>query len=444
MLKIGDFSRLGQVSVKTLRYYGQLGLLKPTWIDRYTGYRYYALEQLPRLNRILALKELGFSLEQIARLLDDNLSSEQLQGIVLLKRAELEQRVQAEKTRLARVEARLKQIDREGKLPEYEVIIRRVPEQMAACARAVVPEMAYLDDRRNQLRRAVIAWLTASGVKATGPWLALYENPEYNERDISVEVARGLEGRLHLTGQEMVRVRQLPEVETMACVVHGIEQQELFPALHAFYAWADTNGYRVNGPAREVYLEEVSGGTTGSQLVEHQFPVEPVPHQASILRDTVEIKMEPKIMTRPGFLVAGTLYQGKNENQEIKDMWEHEFNPRMDEVNSVTANTYGICLVTDGLPDGEFQYIAGMEVASEDDVPPGMVVTRVPEQQYAVFAHRGSLETLSDTFSYIYQSWLPSSGYRRANTPDFEMYDEEFKAFEADSVLYLYVPIEKN
>jgi AraC family transcriptional regulator len=158
----------------------------------------------------------------------------------------------------------------------------------------------------------------------------------------------------------------------------------------------------------------------------------------------VEIKMEPKIMMRPGFLVAGTLYQGKNENQEIKDMWEHEFNPRMDEVKSVTANTYGICLVTDGLPDGEFQYIAGMEVASEDDVPPGMVVTSVPEQQYAVFAHRGSLETLSDTFSYIYQSWLPSSGYQRANTPDFEMYDEEFKAFEADSVLYLYVPIEKN
>jgi DNA-binding transcriptional MerR regulator len=59
MLKIGDFSRLGQVTVKTLRHYGQLGLLKPAWIDRYTGYRYYSLEQLPRLNRILALKELG-------------------------------------------------------------------------------------------------------------------------------------------------------------------------------------------------------------------------------------------------------------------------------------------------------------------------------------------------------------------------------------------------
>jgi len=66
MLKIGEFSKLAQVSVKTLRYYDELGLLRPDWVDRYTGYRFYALQQLPRLNRILALRELGFSLAQAA------------------------------------------------------------------------------------------------------------------------------------------------------------------------------------------------------------------------------------------------------------------------------------------------------------------------------------------------------------------------------------------
>ena len=80
MLKIGDFSKLAQVSVKTLRYYGQLGLLKPAWTDRFTSYRYYALDQLPRLNRILALKDLGFSLEQIRRLLRDDLSAAELRA----------------------------------------------------------------------------------------------------------------------------------------------------------------------------------------------------------------------------------------------------------------------------------------------------------------------------------------------------------------------------
>jgi len=120
MLKIGDFSRLAQVSVKTLRHYGQLGLLRPAWIDRYTGYRYYELDQLPRLNRILALKDLGFSLEQIRQILRADLAATELRGMLRLKRAELEQQVLAEQARLGRVEARLHQIEREGTLPQYE------------------------------------------------------------------------------------------------------------------------------------------------------------------------------------------------------------------------------------------------------------------------------------------------------------------------------------
>ena len=57
MFKIGDFSKLGQVSVRMLRHYDQLGLLKPGQIDKFTGYRYYAVEQLVRLNRILFFKD---------------------------------------------------------------------------------------------------------------------------------------------------------------------------------------------------------------------------------------------------------------------------------------------------------------------------------------------------------------------------------------------------
>ena len=65
MFKIGEFSKLSRVSVKALRHYDDMGLLRPAQVDRFTSYRYYALEQLPRLHRILGLKELGFSLEQI-------------------------------------------------------------------------------------------------------------------------------------------------------------------------------------------------------------------------------------------------------------------------------------------------------------------------------------------------------------------------------------------
>ncbi len=116
MLKIGEFSRLAQVTVKTLRHYEKLTLIKPAWIDRYTGYRYYALDQLPRLNRILALKDLGFSLEQIGDILRDEVSAAELRGMLKLKHAELQRQVTEVQRRLTRVEARLTQIEHEGTL----------------------------------------------------------------------------------------------------------------------------------------------------------------------------------------------------------------------------------------------------------------------------------------------------------------------------------------
>jgi DNA-binding transcriptional MerR regulator len=92
MLKIGEFSKFGQVSVKTSRYYDSLGLLTPQMIDPITGDRYYSFDLLPRLNRILALKEFGFSLEQIDQLLNNDLTAEQLRGMLRLKQAEIRSR----------------------------------------------------------------------------------------------------------------------------------------------------------------------------------------------------------------------------------------------------------------------------------------------------------------------------------------------------------------
>lgn len=89
MYKIGEFSRLGQVSPRMLRHYDQLGLLRPSQIDRFTSYRYYTVDQLARLHRIMALKDLGIPLEQIGNLLqrDGGLSDERLRGMLLMRQA---------------------------------------------------------------------------------------------------------------------------------------------------------------------------------------------------------------------------------------------------------------------------------------------------------------------------------------------------------------------
>ena len=88
MLKIGEFSSLSQISIKTLRYYDEVRLLKPMYVDEATGHRYYSASQLPRLNRILALKDLGFPLERIAAALDEGINADILRGMLLLRRAE--------------------------------------------------------------------------------------------------------------------------------------------------------------------------------------------------------------------------------------------------------------------------------------------------------------------------------------------------------------------
>src|SRR5215471_5798420 len=109
MFRIGDFSKLTRVSVKALRFYDEMGLLKPTYVDRDTGYRYYSAALLPRLNRILAFKELGFSLGEIGHLLEGNLPADRVRKLLESRRAELERKIERERERLAEVEAWLAQ-----------------------------------------------------------------------------------------------------------------------------------------------------------------------------------------------------------------------------------------------------------------------------------------------------------------------------------------------
>jgi len=107
MFRIGEFAQIAQVSTRQLRFYDQEGLLRPVKTDPQTGYRYYSARQLPRLNCILALKELGLSLEQIAPLLDGEMSAAELRGMLTMKRAQVERSLREEEVRLRHTESRI-------------------------------------------------------------------------------------------------------------------------------------------------------------------------------------------------------------------------------------------------------------------------------------------------------------------------------------------------
>ena len=127
MFSIGDFARHGQVSVRMLRHYDAIGLLRPAHVDGATGYRSYEAQQLSRLNRIVALKDLGFTLEHVRSVLDDKVGVEELRGMLVLRQAQLQAQIATDTARLAQVEARLHLVEREGAMPTEDIQIKRLP-----------------------------------------------------------------------------------------------------------------------------------------------------------------------------------------------------------------------------------------------------------------------------------------------------------------------------
>ena len=270
MFKIGEFSKLSRVSVKALRHYDDLGLLRPAEVDRFTSYRYYSAQQLAQLNRILALRDLGLSLEQVCQVLADGLPAEQLRGMLRLKQAELEQRLAEGEERLQRVAARLRQIEQEGVMPSQEVVLKEVPALRVAALRGVVETYSAQGSLWNQLE----AHLQAQGIKPAGPCFTLDHNEEYRPQDVDLEVCEPVDAPLDASGP--IRIYDLPPVPQMASMIHHGPYEGLSAAYQAFMAWIQANGYRIAGPNREIYLRSlVDHGVTPEDLVtEMQFPVE--------------------------------------------------------------------------------------------------------------------------------------------------------------------------
>lgn len=250
MFKIGDFSKFSRVSIKMLRHYDDLGLLKPARVDTGTGYRYYTADQLPRLNRIITLKDLGFSLEQIAGLLGDDLSADELRGMLKLKRAEAQQRLCAEQMRIAQIDAQLYQLDNEAALPRYDVVLRDVPGGIYATQRATVVDVD--GDDVQFMFEEVETYVAHYNARAPKPPLTIYHDADYHDENQDIEVAIPVNAAI--PGSECVTVREVPGCEMMACVVHTGSYATIHHASTALIGWIGTHGYDIAGPMREVYL----------------------------------------------------------------------------------------------------------------------------------------------------------------------------------------------
>jgi DNA-binding transcriptional MerR regulator len=257
-----------------LRFYDQLGLLEPAHIDAQTGYRYYSIRQLPRLNSILALKQLGLSLEQIAPLLENGISPTELRAMLTMKQAQLEQSLQEEESRLRHIESRIAQIDRQGGIGDYDVVVKQV---------AATPflSLRYACENMDEAVRMVRS-VAEDGIRLIRPALrdkliVVARNDHDDEKldlEIGFSLTRASNVNVRIAGNLVLTAGELRAVDTMATIVRSGTAAASHCAFGTIGMWIEANGFEVAGPCREVFLEPVTGppGFEGA-LVEIQFPV---------------------------------------------------------------------------------------------------------------------------------------------------------------------------
>lgn len=277
MFKIGDFSKLCLVSVRMLRHYDELGLLKPDSVDKFTGYRYYSGHQLSHLNRILALKDLGLSLDQIAQIFKEGLTSDQIKGMLKLKKLELQQQIKDGQQRLERIETWLER--EELFMSNYNVVIKKVEPILVAEVRGVAPDMEQIGPTLDGLFDRVANYMVQNGypggtptsADAFLPAITVYYDKEYNDQNIQLGACLPLSKPI--PASEQVEVKDLPAYDTVASVIHNGSFSNLRGAYKAIMDWVEANHYQISGPNREINLVYERGGDQSKFVTELQIPV---------------------------------------------------------------------------------------------------------------------------------------------------------------------------
>lgn len=275
MLRIGDFSRMGRVTTRLLRHYDAMGLLQPAYIDPSTGYRGYRADQLVRLNQILVLRDLGFSLEQIRESLQEGASTEQLRAMLTMRRAQLERESQEHEARMRAVEHRLAAL--EGETDVCDVRIEPMAARTIVSIRDTFDSFASARTRVIDLH-AHLTRLPAKVRTRFGRFLVVDHARSFEEDTLDLEMGFVLEnsadgGDLRLGGEPWA-VRQIQAFEQVAVCVRIGPPDEAHRQFSAIVRTIEARGLALAGHGLEVFLTPPTPDQP--PVIEMQFPVESV------------------------------------------------------------------------------------------------------------------------------------------------------------------------
>jgi DNA-binding transcriptional MerR regulator len=286
MFSIGEFAGLGRVSVRMLRHYDAIGLLRPAHVDPHSGYRFYTAAQLRLLNRVTALKDLGFSLQQVQTLIDEKVDTVELRGMLRLRRAELEAQMVRDTARLAQVDARLRMIESEGHMDTGDVVLKKIPATRVAMLQATATsydDPTSIGDNLTPLYPRLMELMEQHRVPMCAAPIAYYRPAPTGPGDETITVHAAFPiGDAEVPADAGFEVVTIPQVDQAATALHHGSMSEAFRTGQKIANWIDDNGFRTVGAgfAVEVYLD-CPPGELDKWVTEMQVPVSGTPLKAT-------------------------------------------------------------------------------------------------------------------------------------------------------------------
>ncbi|MBI9101113.1 MAG: MerR family transcriptional regulator [Spirochaetales bacterium] len=267
MYQIGMFSKINRITTKTLRHWDELDLLKPDRVDDYTGYRYYTTSQLPRVHRILTLKQMGLPLNEIKEMIDKN---EGIDLYLRLRELELEVELTRTKQQMTQIKSYRKRIKGDS-LMNYDPIIKSLPGVIVASMRVVIPEYETYFDIVPKMGEEMGRQKAVCALPAY--CFTIYHDGEYKEKDIDVEVCESVVD--FCEDSDMVKYKRIPPVKQAVCILHKGPYSTLREAYSFAFTWIRENKWETVGNPRESYIDGIWNKDDESEwLTELQIPVE--------------------------------------------------------------------------------------------------------------------------------------------------------------------------
>lgn len=443
MIKIGEFAKLGCVSVKALRHYERLELLEPAMVDHYTGYRYYQLDQLQRLNEILLFKLMGFSLDKVGMLLHHRTPDEVTE---MLTSQEVLLRIQQEEVRQRLTWLRSTRTTLINEANRFQIILKRQPEMKLT----VVEDRVILEGRSDyhqaiQRLRTRLEGLMPEGKRFNDApyWLVSEcsdEEPDSEFQCLQVGLPFTFEG-----DDLPLRQRTIPERENILSLLYAPDAVQAEEARLVLFEWTQRSGYHFEGPFYELHYQD-----RDTTLIELQREVSRTLPPQSIHKTKGENIMDVQIKHMEAQLLVGETRRFTPETiPQIGVFWGEFGEKKFPLIKDMVTDDYcfGICSAMEG-EDQSFSYAPAWPLKDNTvkAVPEGLEIIMLPAQDYLVVPAPGNKDNIGKAYDYAFSTWLPASTEweHDAGKPDFEYYDDTFKDFEPDSMLWIYVPIRKK